>query len=415
MKMFRIVSAAIIGNILEVYDMTVYGFFASTMAEAFFPKEDKLAGIASVFGVFLIGYLARPIGSILFGYIGDQIGRKTALIVSILLMAFGTFLLGLLPTYQMVGVWAPLLLLMMRLFQGLSFGGEFTGSIIFIVEHAPPQKKGFYGSFGMVGVSLGLLLASLVAWLIHFTFTHAQIITWAWRIPFLIAIFGGVIGWLIRRGVREPALFRQAQQMPQSRLNFKRELAKQFRQGAIILGITLFGVALTYLIYIFVITYMTSVLHYTMRQTLTVNISSVILLILLEPLVGKLSDKIGRRMIMAFAIIGSAIWIWPYFFLLQQHNIIVVLIAQFVMTIFAAAYFAIATVAMVEIVPVKVRFSVVSFAYALGASLFGGGTPFIATMLIKFTHSYASLAIYLVICAFISLIAVHKIRETKHS
>ena len=143
MKMIRIISLSMVGNILETYDMTVYGFFAHTIALEFFPKEDKLAGIASAFGIFLIGYLARPLGAAIFGYIGDKVGRKPALIFSILLIAFSTFLPGLLPTYHSVGVWTPLLLLMLRLLQGLSCGGELIGAIVFIVEHANPKKEGF--------------------------------------------------------------------------------------------------------------------------------------------------------------------------------------------------------------------------------------------------------------------------------
>ena len=265
----------------------------------------------------------------------------------------------------------------------------------------------------MVGIGVGLLLASLVAWLTNIIFTDQEIIAWAWRLPFLLAFIGGLLGWLVRRGVHETPAFRQAQQTAFSHLEFKRELYKQLRQGAIILGLTLFGVVLTYLVYIFIVTYMTSILHYTIRQRLTVNISSIIILILIEPCMGKFSDKIGRRPLMMFAIIGSAIWVLPYFFLLQQHNMLFIFIAQFVMTIFAATYFAIATMAMIEIVPVKSRFTAVSFFYALGVSLFGGGTPFIATLLIKWTHNYMGVGIYLVICALISFLAVYKLNETK--
>ena len=415
MKMFKIVSAAAAGNTLEMYDMTIYGFFAHIISKNFFPQEDKLAGIASVFAIFLIGYLARPLGSIIFGQIGDKLGRKPSLLLSIWLIAISTFLLGLLPTFNTIGIWAPLLLVLVRLLQGLSSGGEFTGSIIFVVEHAEAGKRNFYGSLGQLGVGLGLVLASFIAWLINLIFSHQQIVDWAWRIPFLLALTGGFLGGLIRRGVAEPGLFKQSQQlqMAKSYFSYKRDFFKQLRQGVIILGLTLFAVVLTYLIYIFVVTYMTSILHYTMRQTLTINISSIILLVILEPCMGKLADKIGRRPLMFAAIIGSAVWVFPYFILLQQHQLLTAFIAQFVMTVFGAAYFAVVIVSMVEAVAIKKRFSIVSFFYAVGASIFGGGTPFIATLLIKLTHSYSSLSIYLIVCALLSLCAVYKLRETK--
>ncbi len=340
-------------------------------------------------------------------------GRKPALLLSIWLIAISTFLLGLLPTFQTIGIWAPILLVLVRLLQGLSSGGEFTGSIIFVVEHVEQKRRNFFGSLGMLGISLGLLLASFIAWLINLTFNHQQVLDWAWRIPFWLALAGGLLGWFIRRSVTEPDLFKESKQLvdAQSYLSHKRELSKRLKQGMIILGITLFGVALTYLIYIFVVTYMSTILHYTTRQTLTINISSVILLVLLEPCMGKIADKVGRRPLMLFAIIGSIIWVFPYFILLQYHQLIWAFFAQSIMTVFASAYFAVATVAMIESVAIKKRFSIVSFFYALGASIFGGGTPFIATLLVKLTDSYLSLSIYLIFCAILSLWAVYKLRE----
>ena len=206
MKMLRVVSSAIAGNALEFYDILIYSFFASTIAQHFFPKEDKLAGIASVFAIFFIGYLARPLGALFFGRIGDQLGRKPALVVSIWLMAISTCGLGLIPDYPTIGG-AHLLLLNLRILQGFSVGGEVTGSIIFIVEHAFREKRGFYGSFGKVGFALGLLLPTLVAWLIDNNFSQAQVVSWAWRLPFLFAALGGVIAWLVRRNVPETELF----------------------------------------------------------------------------------------------------------------------------------------------------------------------------------------------------------------
>lgn len=412
-KMSRIVAAAMSGNILEFYDMLVYAFLAPIIAQNFFPKEDKLAGIASTFAIFFIGYLARPLGAIVFGRIGDTIGRKPALITSIWLMAFSTFCLGLLPGYQTIGLWAPLLLLFMRLIQGLSFGSELTNSIIFVVEHAPLANRGFYGSFGKVGFSLGLLLASFITWMIHTLFSPSEVLAWAWRLPFLLASLGGFVGWLARRGVPETQSFLEIHQLPDTYFGLRRHYAKQLRPALFIIGIVLFGSVLGYLIYVFFITYMTDVLHYTAQQALSIEISSVILLVLLEPWMGKLSDRIGRRPLLAFAMINSVIWIGPYFFLLQQHNLALALLAQCVMTLFMAAYYAIDIVTMVEIVPVQIRGTVVSVAYAVAASLFAGMTPFLATLLIKVTHAYISLVIYVTIAALISLLTVYKVRETK--
>ena len=181
-----------------------------------------------------------------------------------------------------------------------------------------------------------------------------------------------------------------------------------------ITGIELFASVLVYLLYVFLVTYMDNILHYTRQQALEVEMISVILLALLYPCMGKLSDHIGRRPLLAFALIGSMLWAWPYFWLLQQNNMALALLAQLVMTLFAAAYFAIAMVTMVEIVPPHSRFTVVSVAYAIAVSIFGGMTPFVATLLIKKMHSHYSLALYLVMAALISLFTIYKVRETNY-
>ena len=393
--------------------MMIYTFLASTIAQHFFPKQDKLTGIASVFAIFFVGYLARPLGALFFGRIGDKLGRKPALITSIGLMAVSTCGIGLIPDYATIG--GPILLLLnLRLLQGFSCGGEVIGSIIFVVEHAPRANRGFYAGFTDAGGYLGLLFASLVSWLIQRSFSPSAVNNWAWRLPFLLGLVVGLVGWFMRRRVPETQIFLESIRMPKSYLRLYREYANQIPNALTIIGLMLFGTVLLYLVYVFSITYMTSVLHYTQQQALSINIVSIILLILSEPWLGKLSDKIGRRPLMAFALMGSIIGIWPFFFLLQQQSVAIALLAKLVITIFATAYFAALGVTIVEIVPVHLRFSVVTFSNAIAISLFGGITPFIATILIKVTHSYFSIAAYIVVCALISLIAVYKVRETKY-
>jgi len=412
-NMRRVVAAAMVGNALEIYDLVIYGYFATIIATHFFPQQDKFTAIASTFAIFFIGYLARPLGALFFGRMGDNFGRKPALITSITLMALSTGGIGLLPDYAAMGMWATLLLLVLRLLQGFSCGGELIGSMIFVIEHAPRAQRGFYGSFVEAGLMSGLLLASLVAYLIHTNFSDAVVVAWAWRLSFLSGVLIGWIGLFMRRRVPETELFQQTIRMPQHYLKTYREYANHIPRTILIIGMTLFSCVLSYLIYVFLVTYMSNVLHYTMRQALSVNIVSITLLVLLMPWVGKLSDHIGRRPVMVLALIGSVIWIWPYFSLLQQHNLALALLAQCVMTIFATAYIAIAMVTSIEIVPTHLRFTVVAFAYAITLSLFGGMTPLVATLLLKTTHSYLGLALLLLICGLISLITVYKVRETK--
>ncbi len=212
--MRRVIIAGMVGNALEIYDMVIYGLLASSMSQNFFPKQDKITGIISTFAIFFIGYLARPIGAVFFGRMGDNFGRKPALIVSIGLMTGSTFILGILPNYQVVGLSAPLLLLMVRLLQGFSCGGELIGSVIFVVEHAPHDHRGFYGSFSVAGANVGLLLATLVVWLLHCYFNESTITEWAWRLPFLIGVLTGLVGWFVRRYTPETQLFQENSHMP---------------------------------------------------------------------------------------------------------------------------------------------------------------------------------------------------------
>ena len=412
--MFKVVCAIIAGNTLEIYSFVIYSFFAPILAENFFPEENKLVGIASIFGILLFSVLTRPLGAIFFGRMGDNFGRKSALIASIWLMAFSTVALSLLPNYATIGIWAPLLLLVVRLLQGFSYGGELMGSVIFLVEHAPRANKGFYGSFAVVGINAGILLACLVTWLIHQNFSYLAIANWAWRLPFLFSLLGCLVGWLMRRNVSETELFLKTQRIPWNYVTLYHEYTKNISNAIIIIAMMLFATVLAYLLHIFSFIYMNNILHYSLSQALSINILSIILLISLLPSMGKLSDHIGRRPVMALALIGAIIWALPYFLLLQQ-NIVMALLAQLVMTLFAAAYFAVAVVTIVEIISIHMRFSIVAFNYAVAVSLFGGMTPFIAILLVRTTYSSFSLALYLVVCALISLIAVYKVRETKYS
>ena len=410
-NMRRVITAAILGNALEIYDIVIYGFFASAIARNFFPQEDKITGLVSSFAIFFIGYLARPLGALFFGRIGDNFGRKPALLASISLMAISTCGIGLIPDYDTIG--GPILLLLnLRLLQGFSCGGELIGSIIFLVEHAPKNQRGFYAALGIMGSGVAFLLASLIAWLIHISFSDAAVVSGVWRLPFLGGALIGWVGWFMRRRIPETELFQQTIRMPEYYLRAYSEYAKQLRNGIIIVTLTLFSAVLGYLIYVFMVTYMTSVLRYTHAQALSIIILSTSVLVLLEPLMGKLSDHIGRRSVMALALIGSVIWIWPYFWLLQQQNILLASLAQLVITLFASAYIGAKAATIVEIIPVHLRFTVSAFAYAVALSLFGGVTPLGATLLIKATHSPYSLALGVTLCALISAIAVYKVRET---
>jgi len=412
--MLKIVFAAIVGNALEFYELTVYGFFAPVIAAHFFPKQDKFTGIANVFAIFFVGYLARPLGALLFGRMGDRFGRKPALMASIWLMALSTCGIGLIPDYDTIG--GPILLLLnLRIFQGLSCGGEYAGSMIFLVEHAPKGQQGFYGSFGEQGITLGFLLAILTVWLINLSFSEAAVVSWAWRLPFLLGSLMGLLGWYMRRHVSETRVFMDACIVPTNSSAIYYRYKVHLHSIVLIVGVTLFGMAIGKIISLFIVTYMSNVLHYTYRQALTILVTSVILIVFLEPVVGKLGDRIGRRRLLIFGIIGCTFWSWPYFWLLQQNSLALVLVAQLVMVTLFTTCIAVHSVYAVTMVPAYVRFSMVSLGLALSDSIFGGMTPYVSTVLIEKTQSYLSLVVYIAVCALLSLFAIyrHWVREIK--
>ncbi len=416
-SMLKNVAAAIAGNALEFYELTVYGFFAPVMAANFFPNASKLAGVADVFAIFFIGYLARPLGAVVFGWFGDTLGRKVTLLISILLMAGSTSAIAFLPTYHSLGLLAPLLLLILRLLQGISCGGEYAGSMIFLVEHAPKGQQGFYGSFGEQGVGLGFLMAMLTVWLINLSFSEAAVVSWAWRLPFLLGSLMGLLGWYMRRHVSETRVFMDACIVPTNSSAIYYRYKVHLHSIVLIVGVTLFGMVIGHVCYVFFSVYASSVLNYTYHQALTVQIISMSLLVLLLPAIGRLGDWIGRRRLLIFGIISSTLWSWPYFWLLQQNSLALVLVAQLIMTVLTAFCFSTYLVYAVEMVPAYVRFSMVGLGLALSDSIFGGMTPYVSTVLIEKTQSYLSLVVYIAVCALLSLFAIyrHWVRETKYT
>lgn len=289
-------NAGFSGNILEWYDFTVYGFFATVIGAQFFPEEDKVVQLISAFGIFAAGYMMRPIGGIIFGHIGDSQGRKKALLISVMLMAIPTTLIGFLPTYESIGWYSALLLIILRLMQGLSVGGEFTGSISFLVEKAPSGKRGFFGSWSTFGVFGGMLLGSGIASIITTVLSHEQLHDFGWRIPFLFGAVIGVVGLYLRKGMGDDENFEKMKseykrtKTPLSEFwaNYKLQALK------IILLSWSFGVSV-YLIFIFLPSYLHTFHNVKLDDALPAHTISIIALMLMIPMFGYLNDKLGRK------------------------------------------------------------------------------------------------------------------------
>jgi MFS transporter, MHS family, proline/betaine transporter len=407
---YQPVLAGIVGNIMEWYDFTAYGYFASIIGRNFFPNTTPLGSLIAAFGVFAAGFLARPVGSLIFGHIGDRIDRNAALVISVVTMALPTFLIGLLPTYQQIGIAAPLLLTFLRLAQGLSVGGEYTTSFIYLVEHAPPKHRGLFGSLGPVGVAGGILLGSAIGAILTTSLDAEAIASWGWRVPFTLGIGVGLAGYYIRRQMTsgDPgSKLEEAVKFPVTEA-FRTEWRGMLR----IFGFLAFGGIGWYLCFVYVTTWLRQTEHIPASTTFNINVVAILLLMALGPLFGGMSDRVGRKLIIIAAIVSSLLLAWPLFWLMHHPNAATALLGQCGLAALIAAYVGPASAFMVEVFPTRIRCSALSFAYSASLAIFGGTAPMVAVFTIQHTQDDLSPAFYMMGAAVISLSATIGFRET---
>ena len=303
-----------IGNVLEWYDFAVFGFVAPLMSDQFFPASDKTSALVNTFGVFAAGYLARPIGGVLFGQIGDRLGRKRALQLSVALMAIPTSLITILPTHHQVGLLAPVLLVVLRLMQGLSVGGELIGSSTYLVEIGETNRRASSGSWSFFGAVLGILLGSAAASLVHHLLTDAQISAWGWRVPFLGGLLIGVVGWMMRRGLTETMAFvelqREGKIERQPVIQALKETPLQVVRAAGI--VSAFGAAF-YTLFVWMPTYLMNFVKPPIDDAFLINTLAIGLLLVLMPPAGRLADRIGYKAVIALSMLGLALAVYPLF------------------------------------------------------------------------------------------------------
>lgn len=403
----RAIVAGIAGNVMEWYDFSVYGYFAAIIGRNFFPTGDRTTSLIAAFGVFAAGFFMRPLGSILFGYIGDKKGRKLALTISVGMMAVPTFLIGVLPTYQQIGLWASLSLVLLRLLQGLSVGGEFTTSAIFLVEGSAARRRGFLGSFAPLGASAGTLLGSAIGAAVTTLLGQASIDSWGWRVPFLIGILVGVVGLYIRSGLAEDRLAQPKTKSP-VREAFQTEWPTILR----LIGLNAAFAVSFYMGFVYVTTYIRQVDHIAQSTALDINTVAMLVSLVLIPLIGALSDRIGRKPILLTATGGLFVLAWPLFWMLHHPEIALVLPAQIGFAVLVACFGGTVPAAMVELVPDRVRCTVLSVGYNTGMAFLGGMTPMVAVYTIQRSQYDLSPAFLLMAAAAVSFVTTVGLRET---
>ncbi|CAM5389566.1 MFS transporter [Streptomyces griseomycini] len=420
----RAVKAASLGNAMEWFDFGIYAYLAGTIGRVFFPSGSETAQLLSSFATFAVAFLVRPLGGVVFGPMGDRIGRKQVLALTMILMAIGTAAIGMLPTYAAVGFWSPLLLIVFRLLQGFSTGGEYGGASTFIAEYAPDKRRGFFGSFLELGTLAGYtgaagLVTALTAWLGTDTMD-----AWGWRIPFLVAGPLGVIGIYLRLKLDDTPAYLKLEKgnvhvseaADAVETTARGDLAKIFRRHwrTLVLCIALVGAynITDYMLLSYMPTYLSDELHYTETHGLLILVATMVVLMTIINQVGRLSDRFGRRPLLMTGMLGFFVLSAPVFLLVRQGSPLAVSAGMLMLGLSLVCLLGTMSAALPAMFPTPVRYGSLSVGYNLSASLFGGTTPLVVTALISATGSDMMPAYYAMTAALVGVVAVACMKET---
>ena len=400
-----------IGNLIEWYDFYVYNSFAIYFAKSFSSSADPTVQLITTFGIYAVGFFIRPVGGLLLGYYSDRAGRRAGLTLSVMLMCAGSLMIAVLPTYATVGIWAPVLLLLARLLQGLSLGGEYASSATYLSEVAGAKHRGFYSSFQYVTLIGGQVLAALVLLVMQQGFDSAQLSAWAWRIPFAIGALGSLYGFYLRRNLVESEEWTQAAREP--RRNLLRELFQHPRELLLVFGLTMGGTTAFYTFSSYMPTYLANTLKFPKEWVAEISFISLLLFAAMQPLFGALSDWIGRRpVLMWFGVMGTLCTVPILSTLETTHGYMQALVLVLAAFLIVSGYTSINAVVKAELFPAGVRALGVGLPYALAASLFGGTAPLIALQFKDGGHE-SWFYWYVTGLTFLSLLVYALMRDTK--
>jgi MHS family proline/betaine transporter-like MFS transporter len=403
----RVVAAGMIGNILEWYDFAIYGYFAAAIGKHFFPHEDPVAQLLSAFGVFAIGYLARPVGGAIIGHIGDRFGRRAALTFSVAAMAVPTFLIGILPGYATLGILAPIALTLLRMVQGLSVGGEYTSSMVFLVEHAPEGRRGLMGALISCGAAGGILLGSAVGAAFAASMSAEALAAWGWRIPFVMGILVGVAGYFLRRHIVELAPGEKRERAP-----IIETLHDHWRIVLKFAGLSVYNAVGFYISFVYLVSWLQLADGIPPDRALEINSISMALLLPVMIATGLLTDRFGRKPFLLLACGLGFVCALPLFWLLQQHSVLYAQLGQLGLMVTVGLFCGVQPTIMVEAAPARVRCTAVALGYNICLGIIGGLTPLAATWLVQRTANEIMPAFLVMAAAAVTFVAVLTFRET---
>ncbi len=412
----RVVGASLIGTTIEWYDFFLYGSAAALVFnKLFFPEYDPLVGTMLAFATYALGFVARPVGGIVFGHYGDRIGRKKLLMLSLVLMGVATVLIGLLPTYAQIGIWAPIALIALRLVQGFAVGGEWGGAVLMAAEHGDAKRRGFWASWPQAGVPAGNLLAAGVLALMAALQPEEEFLDWGWRVPFVLSAVLVVVGWYLRNRVSESPMFEAELDAAEAPARVPAMDVLREKPRALVLGAGLrVGENISYYILtVFSLTYLVDVSHESRSLALNALLIGAAVQFLAIPLFAALSDRIGRRPVYAFGGLGLAAWSFVLFGMLGSGDNLSIVLALVVGLVLHGAMYGPQAAFITELFPTRIRYSGVSLAYQLTSIVAGSLAPIIALWLYKETGSATPVAIYVATACAISGLSALLAKETK--
>ncbi len=411
-----LVVAGIIGNILEWYDFSVYGYFAVSIGHHFFPSGNPTTSLLAAFGVFAAGFFMRPVGAVLFGHIGDSWSRERALFLSVVAMAVPTFLIGVIPDYQQMGITASILLVLLRLAQGISVGGEYTTSIVFVVEKSVPERRGLMATWCLFGVCAGTLLGSAVGTLLTSILPREAMRNWGWRLPFIFGLAIGLVGLHIRRELEQGGLKPQGTATTeQSFGSFTEALTTQRLAILKITALKAVSAVGFYTLFVYISVFFTKIVQIPKSEALLINTIALAAMLALIPCAGVLSDRFGRKPLLLAGTVGVLLFSLPLFRLLRSPEFSVILTGQLCFTLLLCLFFGAEPATTAEAFPTRVRCTSAAISHNICFAFLGGTAPMVATYLIALTGNELSPSIYMMAAALVSMVAIFSLSETANA
>ncbi|MEB3754137.1 glycine betaine/L-proline transporter ProP [Acinetobacter sp. MD2(2019)] len=415
-KTKKAIKAAALGNAIEWFDFGVYGYVAYVLGKIFFPHSSPSVQMIAALATFSIPFIFRPLGGLFFGRLGDKYGRQKVLAMTIIIMSVSTFGIGLIPSYESIGIWAPLLLLIVKIAQGFSVGGEYAGAAIFVAEYSPDRKRGFMGSWLDFGSILGFVVGAGVVSAITFIVGEAAFMEWGWRIPFYLALPLGMIGLYLRHSLDETPAFQahsedQAQIKKPQKISFKQIITQYKRSLLVCVGLVICTNVTYYMLLTYLPSYFSHNLGYSEDHGVLIIIAVMVGMLFVQPVVGLLSDKIGRRPFVFIGSIALVLFSYPAFKLLDSDNIGLIFCGLLILALSLNMLIGVMASTLPALFPTEIRYSALAIAFNISVVI-AGVTPTVTAALVETTHDIMVPAYYLMVCGVFGIITALYLKET---